>query len=44
MCYDWKKDGGKCIFNNVKLIATFNQSDFIFEGFQTLLQSYLNTF
>jgi len=38
-----KKDGGKWISNKVKLTETSNWSDSMSEGFQTLLQSFLNT-
>jgi hypothetical protein len=38
-----KKDGGQCISNKAKLPKTSNLSESIYEGFQTLLQNFLNT-
>jgi len=38
-----KKDGGKWISNKAKLTKTSNWSDSMSKGFQTLLQSFLNT-
>jgi hypothetical protein len=39
-----KKLSGKCISNKLRLTATSGLRDFIFEGFQTLLQILRNTF
>jgi len=38
-----KKDGGKWISNKAKLTETYNWNDLMSKGFQTLLQSFLNT-